>query len=124
MGVLIQKIALVHDDAAFVGTATTALRAAGHSVVTYSNSMAALNAIDTADDVDILVTRVHFPEGRPNGVSLSLVLRNKYPELKVVYTARSANEEFTADIGELVPHPIEMSKLLAAIERTAAAPSR
>jgi hypothetical protein len=67
--------------------------------------------------IDALVTRVTFPEGKPHGVSLALVLRAKYPNLKVVFAARAERIEHTEGIGELVPHPVDLKRLVEAVER-------
>jgi DNA-binding NarL/FixJ family response regulator len=83
--------------------------------------MDAMNGIEAGQHVDILVTRVGFPEGRPNGVSLAMVLRAKFPALKVVFAARSEREQHTEDIGELIPHPVDLQELVAAVKRAAAA---
>jgi hypothetical protein len=61
------------------------------------------------------LTRVTFPEGRPHGVSLALVLRRKYPGLRVVFTGRVNRIEHTEGIGELVPHPVDLERLVAAV---------
>ena len=116
-------VALVHDVPEFADAAATALRSSGCDVVLYTDSMTALNGIEaaqTAQTINVLVTRVSFPEGKPNGVSLALVLRNKYPDLKVVFVAQAEQETYTEGIGELVPHPVNLQHLIEAVERSVA----
>jgi hypothetical protein len=67
--------------------------------------------------IDALVTRVTFPEGKPHGVSLALVLRAKYLRLKAGFTARAERIEHTEGLGELVPHPVDLARLVRAVER-------
>jgi CheY-like chemotaxis protein len=110
-------VALVHDDPQFAEQAAIALRGSGYDVAVYPDSMAALNAIEATQKLDVLITRVSFPEGRPNGISLALVLRNKYPVLKVVFVAQASYEEYTEGIGELVPQPVDVPRLIKATDQ-------
>ena len=78
--------------------------------------MAAAGKLDR-HHIDALVTRVTFPEGKPHGVSLALVLRVKHPGLKVVFVGRAHRLEHTEGIWELVPHPVDLGELVRAVER-------
>jgi DNA-binding NtrC family response regulator len=111
------SVAIVHDEPAFLAQATAALRRAGFDVIVFSDPMVALDGINVDQPIDAVVTRVTFPEGKPHGVSVALMLRAKYPGLKVVFVARAERIEHTEGIGELVPHPVELEKLVEAVER-------
>lgn len=111
------SVALVHDDPSFVASALTALEGAGVSVAAFSDPMVAINEIERAQSFDTLITRVTFPAGKPNGVSLALVLRNRCPKLNVIFVARSENEPHTDDIGTFIPHPVDLQKLVDAVRR-------
>ena len=50
--------------------------------------MAALDALENAQRVEVLITRVRFPPGKPNGIALALMARHKRPGIKVLFTAR------------------------------------
>jgi DNA-binding NtrC family response regulator len=111
------NIAIVHDEPAFLDRATAALRRAGFNVAPFADPIEALKRIEAAQDVDGLVTRVTFPEGKPHGVSLALMLRTKRRGLKVVFVGRAHRIEHTGRIGELVPHPVDLERLVQAVER-------
>jgi DNA-binding NtrC family response regulator len=111
------KVAIVHDEPAFLARAADALRHAGFEAVVFADPIEALNGIEAGQLIDVLVTRVTFPEGMPHGVSLALMLQTKYPTLKVVFVARSERREYTEGIGELVPHPVDLEELVEAVER-------
>jgi len=111
---MIRSVAVVHDDPEFLVAAAAALRAAGCQVTTYTGSMAALNGIEAAGDVDVLVTRITFPPRAPNGVSLALVLRAKFPKLKIVFTD-GILKRHVAGIGEQFSHPVDLGKLARAV---------
>jgi hypothetical protein len=105
------SIVIVHDEPVFLVGVTTALRHAGLNVVS-ADPIVALNGIEAGQHIDALVTRVTFPEGRPHGVPLALMLRAKYRSLKVVFAARAERIEHTEGIGELVPPPVTWRSLL------------
>lgn len=109
------SVVIVHDHPEFSEEATAALRSAGHDVVAFADPFKALEAIEAAHRLRVLVTRVTFPEGKPNGVSLALVARTKRPGLKVVFAANAQWEEHTEGIGELVPHPVDLPKLVETV---------
>lgn len=114
---LVGHIVFVHDDPAFLEHASTALRFAGHEVTTFSGSMEALRALETEDRVELLITRVRFPEGTPHGISLARMAQRKRPGLKLIFTAREDLEELTERLGLLVPHPVSIPDLVDAAER-------
>lgn len=78
--------------------------------------MDALRALEGAEAVELLITRVRFPPGKPHGLSLARMARSRRPHLKVLFAARSDMAEHTEGIGELVQHPVDMTKL---VERAA-----
>ena len=76
--------------------------APGYDVVSFMDSMAALDALETAPIVEVLITRVLLPEGQPNGVSLGLMARLKRPDVKVLFVARPDMEKHTEGVGEFL----------------------
>ena len=80
-------IVFVHDDPGFAEPAVAALRAAGYDVVAFHDSMAAIYALEHPQRVKLLITRVRFPSGMPNGVALACMARLKQPGIKVLFTS-------------------------------------
>lgn len=111
------RIVFVHDDPEFLEPACTALRLAGHEVTTFSGSMEALRALESAETVELLITRVRFPEGTPHGIALARMAQSKRPRLKIVFTAREEMEEFTEGLGDLIPHPVSIPDLVEVANR-------
>ena len=64
------RVVVVHDDPTFADPLAALLRA-GQDVALFTDPMAALNALDTARTIEVLVTRVRFAPGQPNGVALA-----------------------------------------------------
>ena len=109
------SVALVHDDPSFTENAVAALERAGFHVVVFSDPMAALDQIENLPNVDTLITRMTFPRGKPNGVSLALVLRTKMPHINVVFVARAGYERHASGVGIFIPQPADFGKLVEAV---------
>jgi hypothetical protein len=58
------RIVIVHDDEGLVTGVVAALRTAGHDVAAFKDPLLAHDAIEAAQRVEVLVTRVEFPPGR------------------------------------------------------------
>jgi DNA-binding NtrC family response regulator len=85
-------------------------------VTALSDPNDALTALENAR-FEILITRVRFPPGRPNGVALARMALLKRPGIKVVFTLAPENVEYAEDLGEFVVAPIEMQELVATVAR-------
>ena len=93
-------VVLVHDDPMFLRTAETAFRNAGIEPATFNSSLVALEAVEQAKNVRVLVTRDNFnAPGDPNGASLVLVARRSVPDLKAVFVCSDGTEALAADYG-------------------------
>lgn len=79
--------------------------------------MEALRALEGAETVELLITRVQFPVGTPHGIALVRMARQRRPGLKVIFTAREEMGEFTEDLGELIPHPVSIPDLVETVNR-------
>ena len=64
------RIVVVHDDPVFGEATLAALCDAGHDVVAFQDTMSALDAREVAQPIELLITRLQFPAGQPNRVSL------------------------------------------------------
>jgi len=88
-------VILVHDDPRFIEEAAAALRTAGYDVATFIEPMEALNALEAAQRFEILITRVRFAPGKPNGVSLAQMAQAKQSTIKVLFTVAPENKHRT-----------------------------
>ena len=111
------RIVVVHDDPEFIERTVTALVSAGHDVRAFSSSMSAIEALEAAQRVEVLVTRVVFPDGQPNGVALALMAKVKKPGVKVLFAARPDMEEHTEGVGEFLPSPADPADIVPLIGR-------
>ncbi len=107
------SVLIVHNDLAFVAVATATLRGAGHDVASFTDPIVALDALEAARRAEVLITRVLFPKGKPNGVSLALVAQSKRPGLRVIFVARADQERHAKGVGDLfMPMPVDLPKLV------------
>jgi DNA-binding NtrC family response regulator len=117
------RVVVVHDDPEFIKRTVTALLVAGHEVAAFSDTMAATAALPTSQRMDILITRMRFPQGQPHGVSLARMTRMKHPGVKVLFVAWP---EFTAHaegVGEFLPIWAGTADIIAAVERLLSEPT-
>lgn len=106
------RIVVAHDDPEFIESTVMALRAAGYDVVAFADSMSALNALEFAQLIEVLITRVLFREGQPNGVALGLMAQMKRPGIKVLFVASQDMEEHTEGVGEFLSASAPASEIV------------
>jgi CheY-like chemotaxis protein len=111
------RVVLAHDDTEFLDRASAALTAAGLQVASCSGSMAALSALQAAKSVDLLITRVNFIPGTPNGVALARMARRERHGIKVLFIAREEMRGFADGLGEFLPAPVGIPDLLDTVHR-------
>ena len=111
-----RSVTLVHDDPTFVASARSTLEHAGFSVTVFPDPMVALNKIESLQAFHTLITRMDFPHRKSNGLSLALVLRTKFPDLNVIFVGRERYRKHTEGVGIFIPHPVDLRKLVDAVQ--------
>jgi len=111
------QIIMVHDDHTILDPLGDALRAGGHDVVAFDQSIAAWDALSLDCKFDLLITRVRFPVG-PHGLALARRAHMNRKEIQVLFVAAPEMERFTDGLGVLVPmptHPSNISETVASM---------
>jgi DNA-binding NtrC family response regulator len=111
------RIVVVHDDPSFREPLLASLKADGHDVVAYEDSLAAWGALESAQRAEVLVTRVDFGQGKPHGVALALSARLKVPNLRVLFVARPRFRKDIEGIGVFLPLPVSVPEVAEAVGR-------
>jgi DNA-binding NtrC family response regulator len=111
------RVVVVHDEPKFSKQTVDALRLVGYEVAAFTDPMAALDALENAQRVEVLITRVRFPPGKPNGIALALMARHKRPGIKVLFTARPEFAQHAEGVGEFMPMPASPQELVASVGR-------
>ena len=109
------RIVVVHDDPEFIDRTVTALLAAGYDVTAFTDTISALAALEAAQWLELLITRVIFPPGQPNGVALARMARVKKPGVKVLFAALPETREHTAGLGEFLPAPVNPADIVTLV---------
>jgi DNA-binding NtrC family response regulator len=117
-------IVVVHDDPAFIQRVVTALRAVGYDVAAFMNTMRAIEALEAAQHIEVLITRVVFPMGQPNGVALARMARVRQAGVKVLFTALQETQEHTVGAGEFLPAPVATSDIVEMVGKMLSEPDR
>lgn len=110
-------IVLVHSDGQFSGAVAELLIVRGHEVVTFAEPMPAIDALECNRRPDVLITRTQFPPDNPTGLSLARMAQMKCPGIKVLITGQPHLAELAERVGEFYPHPVDIPRLLDAVER-------
>jgi CheY-like chemotaxis protein len=77
-------VLVVEDNEAFAYAISRSILAAGHRVVNAPDTLAALDALD-AGPVDLVVTDIRMPPGKPHGFAFARMARMRRPQLPIVY---------------------------------------
>jgi DNA-binding NtrC family response regulator len=110
-------IMIVHDDADFLERVETALLTAGYTINVFPTALAAMIAIDASPPIDVLITRMRFPEGQSNGVALALTARSVHKEIKILFFAALEFREETIELGAFLAAPTSVRDVVAAVEK-------
>jgi two-component system cell cycle sensor histidine kinase/response regulator CckA len=117
-------VLLVEDEVAVRAFAARALASRGYQVVEAGSGVEALSAIErNGGDVDLVVSDVVMPE--MDGPTLLRELRQKRPDMKVIFISGYAEEAFKKNLPEgerftFLPKPFSLKDLVAAVKETMA----
>jgi DNA-binding NtrC family response regulator len=111
------RIVIVHDEPGFTERIAAALRGNGHDVASFVDPIEALDALQDAQRIEVLVTRLSFPDGRSNGVSLALMARARRSDIKVLFAGAEENRAHAEGLGEFLPLPVTAPSVVAAVKR-------
>jgi DNA-binding NtrC family response regulator len=110
------RVVVVHDELEFAGQVAAALRSAGHDVAVFADPMVALDALDAAESIEVLVTQIKFAPGKPNGIAVARMARTRRPWIRVLFTALPEFAEHAAGLGEFIAMPACVADVAAAVD--------
>jgi DNA-binding NtrC family response regulator len=112
-----KTILLVEDDAVLRHALDRTLTEAGYFIVAAEDTMAALDAI-AAHRIDLLVTDIVMPQGKPHGLALARMARMRRPDFPVIFMT-GYHDIVPRDVelpGRLFEKPIDTAELVQAID--------
>ncbi|MFG1300085.1 response regulator [Xanthobacter sp. V3C-3] len=112
------RVLLVEDEDAVRAFASRALANRGYEVLTAASGVEALEVMETAGKVDLVVSDVVMPE--MDGPTLLRELRARDPSLKVIFISGYAEEAFARNLPpterfSFLPKPFSLKQLVAAV---------
>jgi PAS domain S-box-containing protein len=96
---------LVDDEADLLDVADAYLADLGYTVIRAGNGAEALEALERAGEIDLMVTDIIMP-GNMNGIELAKKVRELRPGIKVIYTSGFPAEALTERSGALEGGPL------------------
>ncbi len=115
-------ILLVEDEDAVRNFGARALRSRGYTVIEAQSGVDALTQLEThsIEDIDLVVSDVVMPE--MDGPSLLRELRERKPEIRVIFVSGYAEEAFRKNLPEgqqfdFLPKPFSLKQLIEAVKR-------
>jgi two-component system cell cycle sensor histidine kinase/response regulator CckA len=117
-------ILLVEDEAGLRGLNARGLTSRGYTVLEAGNGVEAIEVLDERDgQVDLVVTDVVMPE--MDGPTLFRVLRERNPEIKIVFVSGYAEDAFEKHLPENVKFaflakPFTLKQLVEVVKETMA----
>jgi CheY-like chemotaxis protein len=117
------RILVVDDDEIFAATTGRVLRQAGYAVEIAGTFAVALEVLEGALALDLMVTDLVMPR-QVNGIALSRMARMRRKDLKVLYVTgydipAGADEQL---VGPILRKPISEDRLVREVERLLAEP--
>ena len=116
------RIVAVHDEPSFLDPLAASLKADGHEVAAFDDPMLAWDALAGAQRVELLVTRMQFAPGKPNGVALARWARSSVPGVRVLFVARPEFHRDAEGIGAFLPLPVSVPQVAEAVLRLLSSP--
>ena len=99
------QVVVVLREALLAGKTAEALTRAGYHAIAMTNSMVALQALEAATNIELLVTSTHFPGQQPNGLALARMTRVRRPSLKVIFADGPETKPHVARDGTFIATP-------------------
>jgi PleD family two-component response regulator len=100
------QVVVVLDDLEFADQAVRGLVAQNYEAIALPDPLAALDALESAVRVELLITCTIHAEGQPNGVSLALMAKAKRRDVKVIFVGTPEQAQYTEGLGTFLTSPV------------------
>lgn len=117
------RIVVVLDEPRLAAQTASALQAQGQDALALADPIAALDALERAERIEVLVTCLDFAPGKPNGIALGRMARLKRPGIRVLFVGPADLEEHTEGVGTFMPSPVPVPQVVEGVLRMLTVPS-
>jgi hypothetical protein len=111
------RIVVVLSEPGFADKAASALQAQGQDALPLADPMTALELLERAERLELLVTCLNFPPGKPNGIALGCMARLKRPDIRVLFVGPSEFEKFADGVGTFMASPVTVPQVVEGVLR-------
>jgi hypothetical protein len=108
----------VLSEPGFADKAASELQAQGQDALPLADPMTALDPLERAERLEVLVTSLDFAPGKPNGIALGRMARLKRPGIRVLFVGPADLEKHTEGIGTLMPSPVTVPQVVEGVLQT------
>jgi len=112
------RIVVILNKRQIAEDAASALRARGQDALALSDPMTALEALEGAERIEVLVTSLDFAPGKPNGIALGRMARLKRPGIRVLFVGPTDLEQFAEGLGIFMPAPVTGPQVVEGVLQT------
>jgi DNA-binding response OmpR family regulator len=106
------EVVIIHPDSPTASALAVAFRARGWTVRYYADPLLAMDALEKASLIELLLTCVRFADGRSNGQALALMARQRRPDVKLLFMCAPSDEHHVCDLGECVALPVDLASVV------------
>jgi hypothetical protein len=111
------RIVIVLIEPGFADQAASELQAQGQDALPLADPMTALDLLERAERLEVLVTGVDFAPGKPNGIALGLMARSKRPGIRVLFVGPAELEKHADGIGTFITSPVTVPEVVEGVLR-------
>jgi hypothetical protein len=111
------QVVVTLDDLSFANQAVAELAARKYDAIALPSPLAALDALERAARVELLITCTVHAAGQPNGVSLALMARSRRRDVKVIFVGTPDQAPHAEGLGTFLTSPITVEEVVKTAER-------
>ena len=111
------RVVIVLNEPEVADKTVSALRAQGHEALALSDPMTALELLEGAERLEVLVTSLDFAPGKPNGIALGRITRLKRPDIRVLFVGPADLEKHTEGLGTFLTSPVSVPQVVEGVLR-------
>ena len=109
------QVVIVHEDDVFRSRAVGAVAGQGYSVTAFHDALDAMLALEDARALEVLVTSLHFAEGRSNGIALASMAKTRKRDSRAIFIVESQVDAALVSDEVVLFAPVSLSDLVTAI---------
>src|SRR6185437_16580164 len=112
------RVVVVMNEPMLAEETAAALRALGQDTLALADPMMALELLEKAERLEVLVTSLDFAPGKPNGIALGRMARLKRPGIRVLFLGPADLEKLAEGLGTFLVSPVTVPQVVEGVLQT------